>query len=926
MTLQNRRPHPASYRASFHASLRAQCCALFLVGIFALLPQIAAAQALPKGVSKITAIEGITEYRLNNGLKILLLPDASKPTVTVNITYLVGSRHENYGETGMAHLLEHMLFKGTPKLPKIDLQFNHRGMQSNATTSLDRTNFYELFQASKDNLKWAIDMEADRMVHSFIAKKDLDSEMTVVRNEFESGENSPFEVMMKRMQSVAYDWHSYGRATIGNRSDIENVKIGNLQAFYRTYYQPDNAVLLIAGKFDTAQTLGWIAHAFGPIAKPTRKLPQFWTVEPTQDGERSFRVRRSGDIQILAVAYKVPSALHPDSDALSFAADILADTPNGRLHKQLVESGKAAQVFSFGVSGFAPGLQVIGAVVKTGTALEPVRDALIAAIEDFHQTPPTRDEIERVRRSEANQIEKVLNDPQQVGLALSEAIALGDWRLFFQHRDAQANVTAEQVSAAAARYFKRDNRIVGIFVPEEQPQRAEIPAAPSPEQLMKGYQIKPQSGASENFDPSQTNIDARTQRQKVGGLELALLPKKNRGETVAVVLNLHWGDEKSLFGKKAVSSVVSEMLTRGNRVFSREQLADEMAKLKMTGTIFHFETTRANLPAALRLSAQVLKEPTFPAAEFEQLRSQMLVGIASMRNDPRVRASEVIGQHFNLYPKDDWRGFETTAETIADLKAVTLDDVKAFHKNFYGASMGELAIVGDFDAAATATVVQEEFGSWQSAMPYARLAERYADVAPIHKNINTPDKENGFYSARINLDLRDEDPDYPALTVANYIFGGGASLNSRLMERIRQKDGLSYGGDSDLTASSLDRDGSFVISAIAAPQNLARLDAAIKDELARAARDGFSVEEVARAKSGIVQQRMQVRAQDAGLAYGWASFLYLNRSFAWSKAFDDKLNALSAAQVNAAFRKAIDPAKLTVVLAGDQAKAKAALK
>ena len=908
---------------------RAYCapfCTLLLIAIFALLPRISAAQALPKGVTRITAIEGITEYRLTNGLKILLLPDASKPTVTVNITYLVGSRHENYGETGMAHLLEHMMFKGTPKIPKIDQEFNQRGMQSNATTSLDRTNFYELFPADKDNLKWALGMEADRMVHSFIAKKDLDSEMTVVRNEFESGENSPFDVMMKRMQSVAYDWHSYGRATIGNRSDIENVKIENLQAFYHLYYQPDDAVLLVAGKFDPAQTLGWIAHAFGPIPKPTRRLPQFWTVEPTQDGERSFRVRRAGDIQIVAVAYKVPSELHTDSDALSFAADILADTPNGRLHKQLVDSGKATQVFSYGVNGFAPGLQVIGAVVKLGTPVEPVRDALIAAIEDFHKTPPTAEEMERVRRSYANQSEKVLDDPQQVGLALSEPIALGDWRLFFQNRDAQANVTAEQVAAAAARYFKRDNRIVGIFMPESQPQRAEIPAAPSAEQLMLGYKVKQQSATSEAFDPSQANIDARTQRQKIGGLEVALLPKKNRGETVAVVLNLHWGDQKSLFGQKAVSTITSEMLMRGNRDFSREQLADEMAKLKMSGNIYHFETTRANLSAALKLSAQVLKQPTFPATEFEQLRSQMLVGIESMRNDPRVRASETMGQHFNLYPKGDWRAFETIDETIAALKAVTLDDVKAFHKNFYGASKGELAIVGDFDAAATAKVIRQAFGNWQSAAPYTRLSERYADVAAIHRNIDTPDKENGVYSARINLDLRDDDADFPALDVANYIFGGGASLNSRLMERIRQKDGLSYGGDSDLTAGSLDRAGSFVISAIAAPQNLAKVDAAVKDELARALKDGFSEEEVARAKSGIVQQRMQARAQDASLAYGWSSFLYLNRSFAWSKAFDDKINALSAAQVNAAFRKAIDPSKLTVVLAGDQAKARAASK
>src|SRR6185436_4889293 len=265
------------------------------------------AQVTPKGTpraasfprtrataTKVTEVEGIIEYRLSNGLKVLLFPDPSKPTVTVNITYLVGSRHENYGETGMAHLLEHLMFKGTPKHPAIDEEFNRRGARSNGTTSLDRTNYFELFQASDDNLSWAIEMEADRMVNSFIAKKDLDSEMTVVRNEYEQGENSPFSVLLKRRQSIAYDWHSDGRSTIGNRSDIENWRIENLQAFYRKYYQPDHAVLLVAGRFEEAKALALVARHFGRIPKPKRTLPPLWTVEPTQDGNREFTVRRKG--------------------------------------------------------------------------------------------------------------------------------------------------------------------------------------------------------------------------------------------------------------------------------------------------------------------------------------------------------------------------------------------------------------------------------------------------------------------------------------------------------------------------------------------------------------------------------------------------------------------------------------------------------
>jgi len=880
----------------------------------------AKAPALPKGFTLGPSVEGITEYRMANGLKVLLFPDSSKPTVTVNVTYLVGSRHENYGETGMAHLLEHLMFKGAPKNRNVPQQFSQRGMEYNGTTALDRTNYYEVFQAGDDNLQWALQMEAERMTRAFIAKKDLDSEMTVVRNEYESGENSPSGVLFKRMQSMGFDWHSYGRSTIGNRSDIENVKIENLQAFYRTWYQPDNAVLLVAGKFDPARTLAWIARDFGAIPKPKRSLPTFWTVEPTQDGERTFAVRRHGDVQMVALGYKVPAALHEDSDMLSFASDILGASATGRLHKLLVETGKASEVFSFGQTGYAPGMQYFGAVVRKGDPIEPVREAMTAAVEDFVAHPPTAAEMERVRRNYTNEIEKSLNDPQQVGVALSEAIALGDWRVFFVGRERIATISAEEVAAAAGRYYRRDNRVTGYFIPDDQPRRAQIPAAPSVAAVLKDFKPKAATQTSEDFDPSQANILKRTTLTKVGGLKLALLPKKNRGEAVSVDLRLHWGDEKNLFGKGVIPSMTNAMLLRGTSKYTREQLSDAFDKLKISGGLQQFETTRANLPEALRLVAHVLREASFPQSEFEQLRQQWLVGIESSRNEPQAVAGRVLGEYFNPWPKGDIRAAQTIDEEIAAVKAVTLDEVKAFHRDFYGASQGELAIVGDFDAQAVTPLVEELFGKWPSRASYAPLADRNASVKPLKKMVDVPDKENGVLVSRLNLDLNIDDPQYPALMLANFIFGDGG-LESRLMNRIRQKDGLSYGGGSSLGAGDLDRAGSFSISAIAAPQNLARLDAATREELSRAVEKGFTAAELARAKSGLMQQRVQNRAQDAILASGWVNFLYLGQTFAWSEQFEKKLMAVTLPELNSTFRKYIDPAALSVVIAGDKKKA-----
>jgi len=877
---------------------------------------------LPKGVIQGPSVEGITEYRLPNGLKVLLFPDSSRPTVTVNVTYLVGSRHENYGETGMAHLLEHLMFKGSPKHPDITRQFSDRGMQFNGTTSLDRTNYYEVFQASNDNLQWALQMEADRMTHSNISRKDLDSEMTVVRNEYENGENSPFSVVMKRMQSVAYDWHAYGRSTIGNKSDIENVDIPHLQNFYHTYYQPDNAVLLVAGKFDPASTLLSINRLFGAIPKPKRELPKFWTVEPTQDGERSFAVRRQGDVQIVALGYKIPSGLHDDSDVLNFANTILGDVPTGRLHKLLVESGKASQVFAFPQTGFAPGLQYFGAVVKKGEPLEPVRAALTQAVEDFAKNPPTPEEMERTRRTYLNDIERSLNDPQQVGVALSEVIALGDWRLFFVGRDRVPTITAEQVASAAGRYFKRDNRVTGSFLPDDSPQRAAIPSAPTVESLLKDFKPKASNLSAEDFEPTQANIMKRTTLTTAGGVKLALLPKKNRGQTVTVDLNQHFGDEQNLFGKGAIPGLTAAMLTRGTAKYDRVQLADAFEKLKIAGSPTHFQTTRDNLPEALKLVAHVLREASFPAAEFEQLRKQMLVSLDASRAEPPNVASRALNEHFDIYPKGDIRHETTLLEDIADVQAATLDQVKAFHRDFYGTVPAEMAIVGDFDAKAVVPLVDGLFGAWKAPMHVAPVLRKHADIKPIHEVLNTPDKENGFYTARLNLDLNVEDPDYPALMLADYIFGGGGGLKSRLLDRIRQKEGLSYGGGSQLVAGDLDRAGMFAISAIAAPQNLAKVDTAVREELARALKEGFTVAELAGAKSGLMQQRIQTRADDGALAAGWTSYLYRGRTFEWSAEFEKRLMAVTLPQLNAAFRKAVDPANLSVVMAGDQSKAK----
>ncbi|HQE12001.1 MAG TPA: pitrilysin family protein, partial [Flavipsychrobacter sp.] len=430
-----------------------------------LLTGVATAQTKPKAPVKITSVEGITEYRLGNGLQVLLFPDPSKPTITVNITYHVGSRHEGYGESGMAHLLEHMVFKGSTKHKNIPAELTKHGASPNGTTWYDRTNYFETFNATDENLNWALDLESDRMINSFIDNKDLQSEFTVVRNEFESGENSPSGVLMERILSTAYLWHNYGKSTIGSKEDIEKVPIENLKAFYKKYYQPDNATLVVAGKIEEAKTLELVNKYFGGIPRPTRVLPKTYTVEPVQDGERFVELSRKGDVQAIAMAYHIPAGTHPDYAAVDVLNEVLTNEPNGRLYQSLVKSGKASSVWGWAAGLHDPGFIYINADVLKEKSLDDVKKTMFATIDELKTKPVTEDEVNKAKARLLKDYETVFRNSTRVGTLLSEYIGQGDWRSGFLYRDYLKKITAADVNRAAGNYMIASNRTYGTFIP-----------------------------------------------------------------------------------------------------------------------------------------------------------------------------------------------------------------------------------------------------------------------------------------------------------------------------------------------------------------------------------------------------------------------------------------------------------------------------
>lgn len=901
----------AAFRLAAAASLLGILCA-------------AGAAAQPAAPKKITSVEGITEYHLDNGLRVLLFPDPSKSTITVNVTYMVGSRHEDYGETGMAHLLEHLMFMGSKNHPDIKKELQDHGTRPNGTTWYDRTNYFETFAATEENLSWALSMEADRMVNSFIAKKDLDSEMTVVRNEMEAGENSPPRVLLERVASTAFLWHNYGKSTIGARSDVERVPIERLQAFYRHFYQPDNSVLVVAGKFDEGKTLELIRKTFGAIPKPQRQLRRTYTVEPVQDGERTVTVRRVGDVQYVGAAWHIPPGSHEEYPAVEMAVDILGDQPSGRLYKALVETKKAASVSMFSFQLRDPGFAYAQAMVRMDSSLEDARRTLLETIAEIRSKPFTKDELERQRTRWLKNFDLRMNDSQAVALELSEWQAMGDWRLMFLHRDRIEKVTLEQAQKAAEKYFIPSNCTVGLFIPEKEPVRAQAPEPPPVEKLVEGYSGKAVVSQGESFDASPANIDKRTVRGEInGGLKIALLPKKTRGSRVTAVLSLHFGDESNLREKAFIGGLTGQMLMRGTARRTRQQIRDELDRIKAqvnvggnaSGASARITTTRENLPAALDLVFEMLKESAFPENEFDQLKRQVLASLEGSRSQPQTIASTALQRHLMPWPKGDPRYVPTIDEQIAAIQSVTLDQVKQFYSDYYGLAEGELAIIGDFEPESVQQQITKLTRDWKSRQNYARVLRKYLQVKPVVEAFETPDKANAMWMAGAAFRLKDTDPDYPALIFGNYLLGQG--MNSRLFARIRNKEGLSYGVGSQLIAGAEDDHALFIAFAICAPENTPKVEASFKDEMQKILAEGFTAEEIEAGKKSWLQSRQVSRENDEELVGRIVSHTYERRTLAFDAELEHKVQALTPAQVRAAMAKYLDPAGLTYMRAGD---------
>ncbi len=874
----------------------------------------------------IRSVEGISEFHLDNGMKVLLFPDKSSPKVTVNLTVFVGSRHEGYGEAGMAHLLEHMVFKGTPTHQNIPKSLQERGAEFNGTTWLDRTNYYETLPASDENLEFALKLEADRLVNSFISAEDLAKEFSVVRSEFERGENSPQRVLMQRVTAAAFEWHNYGQSTIGNRADIEKVPADSLRRFYQKYYQPDNVILVIAGKFDEKKSLEFVKNYFGVIPRPERKLEPTYTEEPAQDGERMVTLRRVGDVALAATLYHIPSGGHPDFAAVDVLSTIMTSEPAGRLYESLVKRRVAASVFGMTFALHDPGILMFMAEATQGTDGTALVQSLIESGEGTAEKAFTPEEVERARSELLKQRELTVADSQRVAIELSDWSAQGDWRLFFLYRDRLEKVTAEDVTRVAATYLVRNNRTAGVYEPTKEAQRATIPATPDLAEMIGDYKGRSDVAQGEEFDVDPLAIEKRLARSTLSsGIKVTLLPKKTRGSIVNLRLNFRYGNAEALKGLAVAAELMPQMLNRGSEHMTRQQITDELnnyrAQLRVSGTpgvlSVSVQTSRENVAKVLEIVKEVMKHPLFPKEELEIIREEQIAQINQQMSDPIALAMTNVSRKISPYPVDDPRYVPTMDEEAERVKAVTVEQIKDVYSHMLSSAVGELTIVGDFDPELVLPAVDEFTTGWSSDVKFERLARvSVNNEKGGREQILTPDKPNAAYIAAMTIPMRDDHPDYAALSIGNFVLGS-SGLSSRLGDRLRQKEGLSYSVQSSLQPSAVDERTTFFLFAISNPDNAPKVHEAIQDELKKLLENGITAEELEAAKAGYLQEQQVQRTEDRAIVQTLESYAFIGRDMKFVAEFEDKISKLSVEEVNAALKKHIDPQRLFIVQAGD---------
>lgn len=871
------------------------------------------------GFTHVRNVGGIDEYRLEaNGLRVLLQPQKTAPVVTFMVTYHVGSRNEVTGTTGATHLLEHLMFKGTAKYDRsegtgFDQVLERVGAETNATTWHDRTNYFATVPTQA--LGTLVEIEADRMRNLALREEDRRPEMTVVRNEFERGENNPQSALDKEIWSAAFIAHPYHHDTIGWRSDIERVPIEKLREFYDTYYWPNNATATVIGDFEPAEALKIIAKNYGPIPSSPKLFPEVYTQEPEQSGQRRVRLERVGEVGVVQLAYKVPAATHADWPALKVLSAILTDGKTSRCYRALTDKNLTMEVSDFLGFNRDPSLHSIYAELAVGAKHEAVEKQLVAEIEKVKSGGVTADEVKTAVAKLIAERAHSLDGSFAAASVINECIAVGDWSLFVTLEEKYKAVTPEEVQRVAKKYYMERRSVAGWFVPSEEDPRGDDVAAAVADEKIKPKEVKPPQAPKEELPAgAATHFAEQAKREKVAGLDLIVCPTEIK-DVVTIHGSIAVGEAAS--PNRALAHLVAGMLERGTKKRDQFEIA---ALLERVGVTMEFkvgtETVEftahcltPDVPLVIELLAEQLREPAFQAAELKKLKTQLISETQQTLEDPDTQAGIAFSQA--VFPAGHPSRKASVPELLKGFESAKLEDVRAFHREVYGPATVHLVVVGDTDPAKVKTEVEKAFSGWTGGKALATSA--LAPVVTTQKVVSMPDKTSVSVVIGQPNGLKADHPDWLALDLANAVLG--KSFTSRLMGNVRDREGLTYGIGSKLTGDTF-RDGLWLTRATFAPVLLDRGMESTWREIKGWYEKGITADELAYRQSALIGQFTVSLETTDGLSEQLLHAAERGFQISWLDEYPAKLRALTLKQVNAAIKKHLDPAKMSVIKAG----------
>jgi len=881
-------------------------------------------KGIPSNVEWVDSLGGITQYRLrSNGMTILLSRNPAAPVITFQVVYHVGSRNEAPGNTGSAHLLEHLLFnKSTENFGR---QNGHKTFQevlyeagcdyssTNMTTWYDRMNGYSTLPA--DKLELAMKIEADRLGRALILDKERQPEMTVVRNEYEIGENNPSVALNKAVIGAAILAHPYHWDTIGYRSDIEGVSTETLREHYKNFFWPDNAEAILVGDFDPAQALRSFDNEFGAFQRSTKPIPRVITVEPPQEGERRVIVRRPGQVGLVEIAYMRPNSLHPDFIPLDVLATILGSGINSRLYQALVEKQLATDVSANNYTLRDPFPILIDATVAPGVGHQKVEDAMKAALYEVTRRGVTQEELERAKNQLEVSVVRGRDGTYELASSLGEAVASANWKWFVRYVDMMRGVTREDIQRVAATYLVPDHATVGWFVPA----KAEA----------KKPQKSAGAGGSVESSASSGQVPGEPERAAFAGRTLhRVLPN---GITLDVLAN-HAVPTVAVHGiilagrvyapdKPAIAQLTAMMLERGTRSMSKRAIAAKLdgvgARLNVSSDLNVATVQGSSLSRDARLLlailADELRTPAFGDSELTKAKAEMKTDVLRAFDNTRLRAYDRLAQA--VYPSGHPYHAPTKDERLQSLTAARPADLRAFHRERYVGSAMVLAIVGDVDPERIAATVDSLFGGIPRGAPSRPDLPRTDRGAPVREAVELKGKANMDLMFGAGSGLRRNDPDYEACLVANAALGQ-SSLSSRLGKRVRDSEGLTYSIYSRFVMTDV-LDGMWLADVAVAPSNLQKAMKSSREVIEEYCKNGITDEEVAVQKSFFAGNYQVQLATNAGIAQSLAVAEQYGYGPSYLDEFPNRVRAVTREQVLTAIRAHLDPAKLSVIVAGD---------